>query len=266
MILIGSGETGAVYSIGHGRVIKLFHEDKYIDEEYKACKYIGDQTHFAPQVFEKVEVNGKKGYEMQEYVGELLLDLTENIQELAYYAELMGKTHRALHDYPTDHLNLPNLKDMMANHMRRLKHFNEDDKVWLLSVLETLPNGHSLLHGDFMPYNLMYMDDKLSVLDWSDAMLGPAEADIARSLYFILDPTDYEDASYTVHKNKFIEAYLYGYYGNKTTMGIIRKWLLINAVFELDVMKSKGIDNEFSTRLGDYISNNKEKLGSDSLF
>lgn len=266
MILLGSGETGSVYSLGKGRAVKLFHEDKYIEDEYKACKYMGDQTPFAPRIYKLVEMDGKKGYEMQEYEGELLLDVMDHTKDFESLAKLVGESHRVIHDYDSGHLKLPNLKEVMGLHLDHLKHIDEEKKEWLKKILEDLPNGQSLLHGDFMPYNLVYSQGRLSALDWSDAMLGPAEADIARSLYFILDPNDYEDAVFTKKSNKFIEAYLNGYYGNRSTMGIIRKWLLINVAFEYDLMISKGIVNDFSDRLKSYIDKNYKKLGSDSLF
>jgi tRNA A-37 threonylcarbamoyl transferase component Bud32 len=266
MILIGSGEYGKVYKIGHGRVVKLFHDPEFLDMEYKFCKYIGDETTFAPQVFKRVEVEGLKGYEMEEIVGELFIDVIDESDDLEYYGELMGKHHRILHDYDAEDLDLPHINDVMKKHISKLRHFSDDEKSWLLEVLDMLPQGTSLLHGDYMPYNLIYLDDKLSALDWSDAMLGPREADIARSLYFILDPMDYEDAKYTLSSNKFIEAYLNGYYGNKTTMGIIRKWLLLNVAFEYDLMLSENKKNRFTERLKVYLDNNKSRMGSDCLF
>lgn len=265
MILIGQGETGHVYHIGHGRVMKLLHDPEYVEYEYKACKYIGDKTPFAPQVFKRVTYEGKEGYEMQEVVGELLIDVI-NECDLAYYGDLMGLHHRKLHEWDASELNLPNLAEVMAKHIRMLKHFSDEEKTFCLNLLNTLPKGQALLHGDYMPYNLMYLDDKLSALDWSDAMLGPAEADIARTLYFILDPTDYEDAYFTLNANKFIEAYFCGYYGNKTTMGIIKKWLFLNVIFEYDNMLSEDINNDFVKRLRTYILRNMKDMDSDSLF
>lgn len=263
MILIGSGEYGRVYKIDHGRVVKLFHNPEFLDLEYRFCKYIGDETPFAPQVFKRVEIDGLQGYEMQEIVGERLIDV---IDDVGYYGELMGVYHRKIHDWKAGHLELPNIHDVMKQHIQTLNHFSKERKEWLQNILQTLPQGMSLLHGDYMPYNLIYLDDKLSALDWSDAMLGPGEADIARSLYFILDPTDYEDATYTLSPEAFIEAYLIGYYGNKPMMGIIRKWLLLNVAFEFHLMLSENREDAWMRRLAVYLDCNQEAIGSDCLF
>ena len=265
MILVGSGEFGNVFRIEPGRVVKIFDDTRFLELEYKTCKYVGDHTPFAPKVYNLVDLSGQLGYEMEELVGELLIDVMDE-DSLEAYGILMGEHHRRLHDYQTDHLKLYHIHDVMKKHIDRLIHFDEEDKIWLQDLLESLPRGRSLLHGDFMPYNLIYSDKKLQVLDWSDAMVGPPEADIARTIYFIIDPHDYEDACYTRLSNKFIEAYLNGYYGNKTTMGIIRKWLLLNVVFEYDQLVSEQHNNFFTERLKNYIFNNKESLGSDNLF
>ncbi|MCH4888004.1 aminoglycoside phosphotransferase family protein [Acidaminobacter sp. JC074] len=264
MILIGSGEFGNVFRIEPGRVVKLFDDSQYLEMEFRTCKYIGDQTPFGPKVYNRVDLSGRSGYEMEEIMGDLLLDRIEETS-LNDYGLLMGKCHREVHDYNTDHLTLYNIHDIMEKHIERLDNFSQEDKLWLHEILKSLPRGKSLLHGDFMPYNLICSDQGLKALDWSDAVLGPAEADIARTLYFIIDPHDHDQAAYK-SSNKFIEAYLNGYYGNKTTMGIIRKWLLLNVVFEYDQLVSEGQNTFFTERLKNYISNNKQSLGSDNLF
>lgn len=266
MILIGSGDSADVYQIGHGRVLKLFNDNEYFTREYEACKYIGDMTPFAPQVFEKVYVDNKDGYEMQELIGELFIDVIDDSDELEYYGELMGQSHKMLHSWDSSSLELPYLKERLRIYIEQLSYISDDIKNWVISILDDFEDDRSLLHGDYMPYNLMYLDGKLTAMDWSDAMLGPKEADIARTLYFIIDPNDYEDAKYTLKCNKFIEAYLSGYYGNERPVSIIHQWLIINAIIELDRFLASGISNKFTQRLNDFIHNNLKEMGSDYLF
>ncbi|MBI9015100.1 MAG: phosphotransferase [Clostridiales bacterium] len=266
MILIGGGDSADVYQIGHGRVLKLFKDNEYFIREYEACKYMGDMTSFAPQVFNKVCVDNKDGYEMQELIGELFVDVIDDSDELEYYAELMGQSHKMLHSWDSRSLALPHLKERLRIYIIQLSHISDDIKKWGVSIIDGLEDGRSLLHGDYMPYNLMYLDDKLTAMDWSDAMLGPKEADIARTLYFIIDPNDYEDAKYTLNSNKFIEAYLSGYYGNEIPVSVIHRWLIINAIIELDRFLALRVSNKFTQRLDDFIHNNLKEMGSDYLF
>lgn len=266
MILIGSGDSADVYQIGHGRVLKLFKGNKFFAKEYEVCKYIGDMTPFAPQVFDKVFVENKDGYEIQELVGELFIDVIDDSDELEYYGKLMGQSHKKLHSWDSRSLELPYLKKRLRVYLKRLSYIGDDIKKWGISIIDDLKDERSLLHGDYMPYNLMYLDEKLTAMDWSDAMLGPKEADIARTLYFIIDPNDYEDAKYTLNCNKFIEAYLSGYYGNEVPVSIIHRWLIINVIIELDRFMASGISNNFTQRLDDFIHNNLKEMGSDYLF
>lgn len=266
MNLIGSGESADVYSIGHGRVVKLFYDGHYSIDEYNACKYMGDMTSFAPQVFKEVTIDGKKGFEMEELIGQLLIDVIDESSDIRYYAELMGKAHKDLHDWDSSKLELPQLKVGLTRYLASLKHLEKHLVDWGLELLKDLEDGRSLLHGDFMPYNLMYLDDTLKMMDWSDAMLGPGVADIARSLFFIINPNDYEDSKYTLESNIFIEAYLNGYYGNEPVMDELQKWLIINVIIELDGLLASNISNNFTKRLRDYLNHNYDEMGSDYLF
>lgn len=49
------------------------------------------------------------------------------------------------------------------------------------ALLEALPDGASLCHGDFHPYNLVAGPRGWVVLDWLDAAAGPPEADLGRT-------------------------------------------------------------------------------------
>jgi aminoglycoside phosphotransferase (APT) family kinase protein len=40
---------------------------------------------------------------------------------------------------------------------------------------------HVVCHGDFHPLNVLVDGDRTSVIDWTDAGLGPREADVART-------------------------------------------------------------------------------------
>ena len=50
-----------------------------------------------------------------------------------------------------------------------------------------------------------YFDEKLKAIDWAESSVGPREADIARTLNFIVDTTDYEDALFTTEREVFIK-------------------------------------------------------------
>jgi aminoglycoside phosphotransferase (APT) family kinase protein len=50
-----------------------------------------------------------------------------------------------------------------------------------LRVLDALPDGDRLCHGDYHPGNVLVAADKVAVIDWPNATRGVAEADHART-------------------------------------------------------------------------------------
>jgi aminoglycoside phosphotransferase (APT) family kinase protein len=54
-------------------------------------------------------------------------------------------------------------------------------KATLLKLLETLPDGDSLLHGDFHPDNVMVTPHGMVIIDWPNAAQGCPLADVART-------------------------------------------------------------------------------------
>ena len=54
-----------------------------------------------------------------------------------------------------------------------------------LRVLDGLPSGDRLCHGDYHPGNVMVSGDRVSVIDWSNAARGVPEADHARAILLL---------------------------------------------------------------------------------
>lgn len=80
---------------------------------------------------------------------------------------------------------LPRLKPRLAERIEHASDLPETTRVRLLERLWDLPDGAQLCHGDFHPFNIMVDGDRLGVIDWLDATVGPPEADIART-YLLL--------------------------------------------------------------------------------
>src|SRR4030095_15455198 len=52
-------------------------------------------------------------------------------------------------------------------------------------ILDGLPAGDRLCHGDFHPGNLLVCADRVSVIDWPNATRGVPEADYARTMLLL---------------------------------------------------------------------------------
>lgn len=94
---IGEGETSEVFSIGGGKVVKLIKEDMYdvneFESEYKIAKFMGETADFTPKVFDKVYLDSRHGYTMEEISGSLFQD--ENLIVIDWAEPSLGSS---LHD------------------------------------------------------------------------------------------------------------------------------------------------------------------------
>jgi len=264
MIKIGEGETSEVYRIEEGKVLKLFREDMFDQEdfflEYHTAKYLGDTTEFAPKVYDQVTVNSRRGYTMEEVDGKLFQDEIElNSDKLLTYAGQLGQTHKMLHDKKmTQELcELNNCKAFFRSFLSKNTCFSDEVNAWLLELLESISSKESLLHGDFMPYNMMIKNGKLQVLDWAEPSLGPAVFDIARTINFIVDPTDYPTSVMTKNAISFTRSYLKGYFKKEVVdKDIIHKGLLLNAATEVAWAERSNQSDEYSEYLKTFILDN----------
>lgn len=266
MMKIGEGETAEVYRFSAEKVVKLFKEDMYDQEgfmlEYNTAKYIGDTTDFAPKVYEQISVHSRHGYLMEEINGILFHDEIENNpQKLSQYAAQLGLAHRKLHENEiTEELSeLSSCKDFLKSFLNRNTEFPVGVNTWLIELLNSLPAKQSLLHGDFMPYNIMCQNGELKVLDWAEPSLGPAVLDVARTINFIVDTTDFPNSITTINSDQFVESYLAGYYGNdKIEKEDLHIGLLINAASEVAWAQRSNQSDSYSEYLKSFILNNYE--------
>ena len=270
MLKIGEGETSEVFRIEKGKVIKLFKEDFFdiseFEKEYTISKQIGDAFEFAPKVYEKCILNGRYGFVMDEVNGDLFQNIIDNNpSNIQYYAELFGNTNSLLHNLTSiDHLSeFGRYTDVIPCFLNSNGNFPAEVDSWLIGLVGTLSDELSIIHSDFMPYNMIYTDEKLCIIDWAESMLGPASTGIARTINFIIDPTDYPYSEYTKSSNKFIKYYLDSYSKNrKIDYHELDKCFILNAACEYNwAVFSEKVDN-FSELQKEYVLQNYQRYGS----
>jgi len=273
MLKIGEGETSEVYRVSDEKVVKLFKAAMYDPEdfllEYNTAKHIGNTTDFAPKVYEQINIQARHGYVMDEIYGCLFQDEIDNKPEkLSQYASQLGIAHKKLHETEiTDELcELSSCNGFLRSFPNRNTVFSKDVSAWLIELLDSLPTKQSLLHGDFMPYNIMYQNGELKILDWAEPSLGSTILDVARTVNFIVDSTDYPNSIITENSDQFVESYLSGYYGNnKIEKDDLHKGLLVNAAAEVAWAERSNQSDSYSEYLKSFITNNYESKNSEYM-
>jgi aminoglycoside phosphotransferase (APT) family kinase protein len=121
-----------------------------------------------------------------------------NLATVPRAAALMADAHVALHRLPVDGCTIPSdgllvdrqfpLISLMLVYLGvELPKDAEEPLAWLKAHKGmVVPEEVSLCHHDFHPLNIMVDDDnRVSVLDWSQAALGDRHSDLARSVVLL---------------------------------------------------------------------------------
>jgi len=177
---IGAGASCEVFSWGTDRVLKLFRPQYQFAVEIEA-----ERTRAAhacgvpsPEVFEIVEVDGRRGIVFSRVEGPTLMSHVGEIG-VASVARALARLHASVHEIPA--VGLPSLRAQVES----AQGIDEQARSESLARIDQMPDGEVLCHGDFHPGNIVIASDGAVILDWVNASSAPAAADVARTLMLI---------------------------------------------------------------------------------
>jgi aminoglycoside phosphotransferase (APT) family kinase protein len=177
------GRQAQVYPWQDGRVLKLFRGNwpEAARHEFMIARLAYEQGAATPQPLQIIEENGRPGIVYERVNGSSLLkNLAARPWQLSEFARKFATLHLTVHrclapDLASAHAGLEALI-----HERR--EISAATKTALLQRLAALPDGDTLLHGDFHPDNVMITPQgRLYVIDWPNAARGHPLADVART-------------------------------------------------------------------------------------
>lgn len=193
--LIAGGESAQLLDLGNGHVLKLFREgvsDEMIARESGASSYAeGCGVPTATAIGQWVW-DGRRGIVYPRLEGGTLMDWIRRKPFRAGWAlDRMGAMHAAMHQKSGGALRP--LKQVLATD---ISHGPAPVALQRAAIayLNTLPEGHALIHGDFHLSNVMMTPQGMRVIDWSKAASGHPAADAVRSemlMRFGIGPTDW---------------------------------------------------------------------------
>jgi uncharacterized protein (TIGR02172 family) len=188
-ILIGKGKTAEVYEWGTDKVLKLFF-NRYNYERVKYEAEIGDTVHEAgipsPEVFDIIELDGRKGIIFQRIFGKSIL---KHIQaepwKLYYFSQQLAALQFKIHQYSAE--LLPTQKERLAFNIRKSSNRLGEKEKRILDYIGILPGGVSVCHGDLHFNNVIVSGNELVAIDWNSAYKGNPLGDVART-YLTMSP------------------------------------------------------------------------------
>lgn len=180
--VIGKGAQATVYCSDQ-YAIKLFDEtcDKTgVFYEALVSSIIENTDLPVPKIYEILNINNQMAIKMDYINGTSLFDcISKNPENTMVYMENMVKLHKEIHSKKA---TVPlSFKGRLKNKIEGNKDLSGIEKEKILTILNRLPDGNELCHGDFHGYNIMVEDEKYWIIDWVDSTYGCAEGDVCRT-------------------------------------------------------------------------------------
>lgn len=196
---IARGRTAAVYDWDEGHILKLFHnwfELQNIEYEFKVARAVHASGVQAPAVKELVQVQGRNGLIYERVAGESMLDLFQRRPWMGFtYAHILARLHVQMHECVFDADGIPAQRRRLQSKINLADALSASLKTSLLSVLQSLPDGERVCHGDFHPANVLLLGNDARVIDWMDASRGNPLADVARTSVILLGAVESAQSS-----------------------------------------------------------------------
>ena len=186
---IAAGRTAEIYPWEEGTVLKLFYDWFDVDSiryEAQIAQAVSAIGVPAPAVGEIIQVNGRNALVYERLDGSAMWAvMARNPFRLVRCAHSMAAIHAAMHLRGMG-TELPPQRQRLLRKIEQAQALPAHLRSKVLAVLESLPDGDRLCHGDFHPQNILITPGGERVIDWMDATRGNPLADVARTSILIL--------------------------------------------------------------------------------
>jgi uncharacterized protein (TIGR02172 family) len=186
---IARGRTADVYYWDEMHVLKLFHnwfELENIEYELKISRAVHASGVKAPAVRDLVRVNGRNGLIYERAAGESMLKMFQRQPWMIFsYSKMLANIHALMHESIFE-ADVPHQHAKFRYKIDHVDVLPSSLKVTLLNLLEGIPTGDRVCHGDFHPDNVLLAGKDATVIDWIDASRGNPLADVARTTIILI--------------------------------------------------------------------------------
>jgi Ser/Thr protein kinase RdoA (MazF antagonist) len=203
---IAYGRTAEIYAWHNEKVLKLFYDWFELDDikyELQIARAIQASGLPVPFVGEIIQINGRNGLTYQRIEGVSMLELmVRKPWNGFYYARRMAELHAKMHA-DTVQVDIPPLRQKIAYKINHAKALTADLRLKTLDLLEKMPEGNRLCHGDYHPNNILLTKQGEVIIDWIDSALGNPLADLARTTIITLGAIETNQI-----KNPFLKIFI----------------------------------------------------------
>jgi aminoglycoside phosphotransferase (APT) family kinase protein len=177
------GRTAEIYAWEEGHVLKLYRDwcpADWVDYEARIAHAVHEAGIPSPKPGAVVEVDGRRGLVYERLQGiSMVQDIKARPWMLWKHARSLAELQNQIHQRLI--IGLPSYKDRLHYDLSQTTHLTEDLGRKALHLLEQLPDGQNICHGDYHPENVLITKGGPVVIDWMTACSGSPWADIART-------------------------------------------------------------------------------------
>lgn len=181
---IGSGGHGNVYRLDEETIIKIYHDNSSLkmiekEREYARNAFInGVPSAIAYDVVETEEGYGVV-FEMAgaTTVSKYIMEHPDKLQE---YGVKLGMLLKTLNNTEADPKLYGDIKQIYLDRVEMAREFFTDEEAGqMIRMINAIPEGSGMIHGDFHTNNVMVQSDgELVLIDMADISRGNALYDI----------------------------------------------------------------------------------------
>lgn len=187
---LGKGMTADVYKWGQDKVLKLYRKncpDEWVKHEAEIGRKLHEAGISTPEVFEIVEIEGRKGVIFERIFGKTITDIIEKEPWLFYeYVRQMALFHYKIHQHSID--GIPSQKERFTQTITMSSAILGKRVNKILDYIDSLPDGDRICHGDFYISNIIISNGKPVIIDCTSAYRGNPSGDVARTCMIINSP------------------------------------------------------------------------------
>jgi len=165
-------------------VLKLFFPNiplLWIDKETETGRYIQDMQLPVPRVYDRVKWREREGIVYEKIEGPSLLNqLATKPWTVVKSARLLAGLHVTVHKI-TAPPDMETQRDWAGGGIQESTKLPPKTREGVVQLLNTLPAGNQLCHGDFHPGNIILTKRGPIIIDWMTASKGTDVGDLART-------------------------------------------------------------------------------------
>ena len=193
--LLGAGGHGKVYRINGDTIVKMYYtgdslEDIKREQDYAKKAFVMGIPTAIP--FDIVKCDEVFGLVFELVDADIVSNyLNEHPDQIEAVAKKYAQTLKQLHTTHVAKDALSSTRELYRNRIEGLRAYMTDEEVDTLQrINEAIPEGDTVVHGDYHPKNVMVQNGELVLIDMADLTTGHPLYDLGSMTLTHLLPSD----------------------------------------------------------------------------